>query len=758
VRGWLELFRGSASGPNAASNSMGGSLVGLDGPKGKLSASELRGVKCYRCYSAHVDAVCHHCGRFVCHECGLIPRSWLLVDPVFAYLAPLPSAKLRKAVHCRDCAHASLNMGGLWLLTSVLVALIALIGLLVDAALAFSEAFILVAILLALSKPLVTQVLSRNAAFLHGFPLFCKTTVSLEETIKADFHIDTDPPYLSYSGPVEGTLRAKFRLTPADQERYQRAFPDVLGRYKNRQVRFHAGFVVLDTLNNVRKLARFKHSVVRLTANLTPGELADYCGSSRELELNDRPYEIQLEQVLGIDRFFRKHFPLLVSARLLKGGYCLQIILTTWRELKLDFPKSSGTAEEEDEVPSLKGKAVLDRMELTIPPAWKVIRTDGQPNEAEWKVIWRKRKLDLSAPNIFFIEFQLHDLDLTEEGGEHPYPAYASALELEHRLVTGSYEVSIEDWTVSGLHVARDTRGQAKQIVRLANGQRWTKKEDKSGWMSPVVKHKTIFTGKLTVDPAALSCQQVQTVSDTLDEAESQPQITDQERLLVAPTAHIVNAIVNALADGDVFIQDLVETPGYMKETRTGGHQMRYWEIRGRYYCKDSLQPVSLHLVISGEEPRHDYANACGNLVLQLNLRSYSEANANGRNTYAMLKKEHARFTDSIKKAAYRRRQVDYLGQRIDGWRQEEQVEGSLRMRFPSITEVAAVLIPNGSSSSGHVFFVANGNYSAAKQYLLEINWMVHERNDLPRGTALNADGVDKWQLLRELEERANGK
>jgi hypothetical protein len=757
VRICSAFFRGSDSGLNGASNSTGRGLVGLDGPKGKLSASDLRGVKCHRCYSAHVDAVCHHCGRLVCHKCGLIPRSWLFVDPVFAYLAPLPSAKLRKAFHCRDCAHASLNVGGLWLLTSVLVALIALIGVLVDAALALSEVFILVAILLALSKPLVTRILSRNAAFLHGFPLFCKTTVSLEETIRADFHIESDPPYLSYSDPVEGILRAKLRLTPADQERYQRAFPDILGKYKNREVRFHAGFVVLDTLKNVRKLARFKHSVVRLIADLTPGELADYCGSSRELELNDRPYEVQFEQVRGIDRFFRKHFPMLISARLLKGGYCLQIILTTWRELKLDFPKSSGTAEEEDEVPGLKGKAVLDRMELTIPPAWKVIRTDGQLNEAEWKVIWRNRKLDLSTPNIFSIEFQLQDFDLTEEEGEDADLAWAPTADLEDRLVTGSYAVSVEDWTVSGLHIARDTRGQAKQIVRLANGQRWTKKEDKSGWMSPVVKHKTIFTGKLIVDPAALSCQQVQAISNALEESERQPQITSREQLLVAPTAHIVNAIVDALADQDVFVQDVVETLGYMKETQTGGNQMRYWEIRGRYYCKDSLQPVSLHLVISGEEPRHDQANACGNMMFQLNLRSYSEASASGRNIYAMLKIDHARFTDSIKRAAYHGRQVDYLGRRVNGWRQEEQMEGSLKMRYPSIREVAAVLIPNGNSSVGYVFWVSVGDCGAAEQYLLERDWIVRIRKSLPRGTPLNADGVDKWQLLRELEEGSNG-
>jgi hypothetical protein len=747
VKRWLKWLFDADSQADVSSAETPDTPAGLEGPSVKLGDSNLRAVKCQFCYRADVVGVCHHCGRFLCRRCQHDVGNWFLVDRSFAYLSPLPAGKLKRAAHCCRCVHKDLTLTAILAPAWLLLAAVVLVYIQAGGNWTYSLAMLLAGTsLLALAYGAAARFRARNPTFPHGFPLFCKMTIELQEEVKADFDMTGRSPHLSYVDSSQGFLRVKLHLKPADRERYDNAFPGHRSGHKDRRlITFHAGVAALETLKHVKDLSIFRRNLLLLTARMTVDEFTRYCLAMKEVELERKDYEVLLGQVLKIDRFFKEEFPLQINARLTKGGQRLQIVLETWSRLIVPYPQS-GANGKHDAPKGMEGKPILERLELTIPGSWKVKETDGYFDQAQWTVVWRKKPMYPGMPLSFFIEF-------------HPEPIEGSddVSSADDHCLRGSYEVAIEDWTVSGLHVAQDVSAHSKHFVRPPNGLVWTKEDDKEGWMTPVVKHKTLIAGTLTLDPAYLSCQQVQVISDALEEQEPQPEVTSQEKLLVAPSFHVVNAIVDTLAAKEVFIKQVTETPGYMTETQVHSNQVRYWEIQGTYYQDGSLQPVVLHLVITGEEPRHNRPNCYGTLHFQLSLRSYSGVHKDGEETYAMLRQRHANFRELIRQAAYQGRQVDYQGRRVVAWRQEQHIEEELQDDYPFMAEVAAVLSSNEGSKLGHIFFVANGDYQGEDLKLLQEQWHLCRKVDLPRVATLGDNSVDKWQLLREAEEGLNG-
>ena len=710
----------------------------MEGPDKKCPPSDLRTVKCYLCYSERVEFVCHQCGRLLCRKCQRQVRSWFFIDKAFAHQKPLLTKKLRHTTHCQDCFHKDINPRAI----SILLVYFALLIVWLPMGWVLSMAFIVGAVVV----EIINWIAPRGLEYLFGIPLFCKMAVELQETIDADFNI-TGSKYLSYEDIGKGTLKTRLSLKPGDRERLENILSN--NALENTPITLHSGFIVLERLGNIRKLQRHKANLIALSFQMMKDEFTSLCNNSKEFALEYDPYEIRMQPALQLDPPYNKEFPVHIKAQLVKGGRRLEIKVDITHKLQLAYPKSE---DDEKGGEKLQGKPVLDHLELLIPTDWKIEDTDGQFDKTDWQIVWRKKQLNSNTPLSLFIEFQSKKDDSIEDEANDFGVTDDDSSEDEPELLEGNYQITIDDWTISQLHVARDVAAKGRFLVRPPNGLRLTTDDDLS-WMIPIVKHKTIIRGNLSLDPLLLSSQEVRAISDDLEEEEVQTVIS-QERLLVAPDYRVVNEVVEILTKRKVFIRHISETPGYMKEAIAGGSQTRYWEIRGRYYT-NSLQPVALHLVIFGEEPRNNQPNCQGTLSFALSLRSYAEKNKDKQNTYEFLKEQHTDFKKLIRVAAYRGRQIDYDGRRTFAWLEEQQVESDFQEKYSSIQKVAAVVTATNNIKQCNIFFVSNGEDRPEQDSTFQ-GWSVHPESRLPEISTLEQDWIDKWELLTKLRGETN--
>ncbi len=696
---------------------------------GTPGSSDLRTVKCYRCYSYKVEAICHHCGRFVCDRCCIKTSGWFFADNVFAHLRPSVHNRLRQGAHCRDCFHEDVQISPILTLVISVLALIFIStiwsrfdwlqrGLLAGGAI----------IVIGLLRWFTDRLFPVRVKYPHRLlPLFAKPKIQVQEHIEANFNVD-GKEYLSPDPLVRGNILVTLSVSPDDLERYE-STPS-----PNHPLKFHAGFIALERLKNVGfvRQAGLRHNtnLLLLAKDVERDVFGSHCLQSKVFYLVEL-YRIQAE-ALQVGPPQDKGFPLLIKPRRTHGGYRLEITFEVAAELKLEFAKS-GAGKKTEAEKGLKGKPVLNSLVLDIPAECIVERTDGHLHFYQEKRVirWHKNALDVTPPFSVFVEFQ----QVIKNGLEF----------------TGEYSVTIEDWTVSQLHVAQDTGAQGKYMVRPANGLRISTSDANNGlqWLAPTVEHSTKIEGKLYINTSHLLSQQVQTVSSLVEEEEPQVEAAGKEELHVAPTHHVINAIVEELTTREVFIKQVTETLGYVKEIDIGSNRARYWEIRGRSYLKGTVQPVTLHLVILGESSQSSRPNCKGTLTFELSLRSYIEMG--DQETPDKLKEEYENFKNAIKIAAYRGRQIDYQGRRILAWQQEEHFEREAQ-HTSCVDQVAVILTDRCKPKEGYIFCVLDGRVDI--DHDLQDRLIVQKRQQLPVIQVPGCEWVDKWQLLGQIERR----
>lgn len=700
----------------------------------KFEASDLHTVKCYNCYSYEVEAVCHHCGRFLCHQCLLKTSSWFFADNAFAHMRPLIDNRLRHGAHCKDCFHRDLQAGSVIFLVSSLVALLFFWvtwaqfnwlqrGLFVGSAV----------ITVGLVNWAIYCWLPLWVIYPYGFPpLFSRTKIKIQERVQANFHI-TGGDYLSPNPTAEGFIEVKLAVGPNDKTRYEGAPPP------KHVVGLQAGFIALETLKNIEFVkpngSRRHHNLLYLYKVLSPDEFERVCHRSGDFHLVE-PYRIKAE-ALQAGPPHDKEFPLLIKSRRANGGYRLEIIFEMPKEKRLLKYAKDGSEKENDDEKGLEGKPVLELLSLSIPLSCEIERTNGYHDKQDHVVRWYRQRLDISPPYSALIEFR------------HPL---RNAIEFE-----GEYIVIVNDWTISQLHVAPEkVETNDKFIIRPANGLPLSPDNEDKGnnkkWLAPIVEHQTKIEGEFRFNTTYLFSQQVQMAFDA-PSGGNQTEVKGTEELLVAPTHHVINAITEGLTNKDVFIQNVTETLGDIKEIGAGSYRAKYWEIIGKYFVEGSLQPVHLHLVILGEVVQDHRLNSKGVLTFELNLRSYVEMTDLVKSPN-WLKEEYERLKNIIKIVAYQGRQVDYNGRRILAWQRERQFERELQQLYGINGNSKLSVILTGDNHPNKIrIFVAFADKpkrlgNVPKRFL-------SARAQLP---CIGDGWIDKWELLKDVEmEMKNG-
>jgi hypothetical protein len=701
----------------------------------KIEAGDLHTVKCYRCFSYEVEAICHHCGRFLCQKC-LRKTSWFFADNAFAHVRPLVDNQLRHGAHCEDCFHRDLQAEPIMVLISSLLAL--LLFWITWPQLNWSQKGLFIgsaAVTIGLVTWLASRFLPFWVSYPHGFPpLFSRTKIKIQERIRANFHI-TGGDYLSPEPSAEGVIEVKLTVGPNDKTRYESAPPP------KHSVGLHAGFIALETLKNV-EFAKFngsqqRHNLLYLTKIVTPNEFERLCHRSGDFYLV-KPYRIQTE-ALQVGPPDDKEFPLLIKPRRANGGYRLEIIFEMLnKKVILKYAKDGSEKEGEDDK-GLEGKPILEILSLKIPVGCEVEYTDGYHDKQDRVIRWYRQRLDITPPYAAYVQFR-HVLK--------------NDIQFE-----GQYVVAVDDWTISQVHVAPgNAQTKDKFIIRPANGLRLSPrkkdKEDKKKWLEPIVEHQTKIEGQLRFNTTYLFSQQVQMASDSLLDS-SQPEVKGKEELLVAPTHHVINVIIEALTNENVFIQNVIETLGDVKEMGTSSYRAKYWEIMGKYFVEGTLQPVQLHLIILGEGAQSYRPNSEGISIVELSLRSYVEM-TDLVESPDWLKGEYGRLRNIIKIAAYQGRHINYKGRRILAWQREKQFENELRQHFSlnGDSKLSIILTGDTNPKNMHIFI---SPLDAAKWLTgLPKHITLCSRPQLP---SISDDWVDKWELLKDVEmELQNGR
>ena len=530
-------------------------------------------------------------------------------------------------------------------------------------------------------------------------------------------------------------------MNPQDNERHKQS--QKKHRLAGSQQKFHSGFAALENLNNVtfeRMLGRRQANLLLLTRKLPLQAFAQRATQSRDLSFVER-YRIQPDII-------DKKFPFLIKPRLLNGGRQLEIRIEI-----AEKPAIKSKAKDSDK--ELVGIPKLDNLTLELPPNYQVKNTNGHHDRGELQVTWERQGISLHQPLSLFVEFEQPinvALPQSTTNGHYtnghqvhnPFSASppgspsGQALSLGQGIcLHGSYKLTIEDWTISQMHVAQDvTAPQSKsRLVRMANGLRVTDQEGKSlAWMKPTVKHKTVFEGEIHLNTAHLASQEMKTLSTISDH---QQNVEGKETFPVAPSYHVVNAIGNLLTEQGVFIKHVFEIAGDVLEA--SNTRDRYWEIRGKCYLSDTLQPVDLHLIVSGEDLRGMRSHSQGVLNYDLTLRS--PIRTGDQQKQAELQSRYNQFNTDIKNAIYFGRQVIYRNQRATAWRIEQQFEDRLRRRFPDIQEVMVILVDR-PDVQGYIFYTSDDPDFRVPSTL---QWPAIVQQSLPD---------DKWDLLRRMEWR----
>ncbi|MBV7337789.1 hypothetical protein KFU94_58080 [Chloroflexi bacterium TSY] len=281
----------------------------------------------------------------------------------------------------------------------------------------------------------------------------------------------------------------------------------------------------------------------------------------------------------------------------------------------MDQPKLTHTKCLGDEkAKELEGKLTLDELELTItiPEGWLIKVVDGQYDTNSRKVSWHQKELHVGSPVSLIIHFHRATTYGNGTNGHKPLnrdamTSYMTSILFAngHKKLEGTYKVSIENWTVSQLHVAQKCEPGSGDFICPPNGVCNSLEEADLKWMASAVKYKTIIGGNLDIDLDSL-LQPTRSALSELDGVSSYSGSKDsvsvvrQEPLSIAPSDDIVNLVIEYLEKQNVFIEEVIEAPVSIVETEDGGEQKRSWEISGRYYPNQSQQAESLQQIYRG--------------------------------------------------------------------------------------------------------------------------------------------------------------
>lgn len=532
-------------------------------------------VRCYKCGSSTVRALCHHCWRPGCsHHVRPSPgwAGWL-----FGVEGSGPGLKNVRPRHCDDCAHFRVGRS---LATGVAGLALVIVGLLVIPASLFAGLSLVVvgAAAAVLAYTRIRRYSARARADLP-VPLHPKVSdVRLLERVRTRITLGADGDYQTQKEPVEGKLMATFTFGSHDRARVdahvrkRRLAPD-------QKVPYSAGCIVPQGRVGIRELS--EHPVVTVDGNardIPVFRQQDPPASSRH-DLT-REYRLSADPDIDFGPFW-----VVPSIAPESERHVLEIDIQ-WTE----FGPDDGEPLTLD---------VIEVLRITVPVGWG--RVQG----------FSRGPVMISAPDRGEGSQTLEWKQLSPNQDERKARQLTIAVQFENPVLG-------DDDLVGRRRAALSGRLEAimKGSLSGVDGMRMYNALGALRAVSGTPNVKTRVEADFTLSLTSVRYQAVRVFPDHADED------VDRDPYAIyfdaVPGDETVIALTNALAENEFYVKRVTENP-----PRSGGRadvMHRYWNIAGRSY--QGLHPVDFHIVLTGEEVhRGDVRPESGTTKIQIMVR-----------------------------------------------------------------------------------------------------------------------------------------
>lgn len=530
-------------------------------------------VRCYKCGSSYVSALCHHCWRPGCAKHVLPSPKW--AEKVIGREGSGPGLESVRARHCGDCAHARVGAArtmGRWLTVGVVGTGLAAVGFIV----VWLNSLAGLVLLLAggISGAWAYLRLRRGTVQIRTalpVPLHPKVTdVRLSEQLRGKFTLGSQGDYQTVLEPVEGTISMLLTFGRPDQDRVSRRRKR--SRDRDGEVWFSAGRLVLKGQFGVTPGEQVGSPVLPLD-----GDAGDYPVFRAEHAPSSSPWK------------FERHYELRAEPDISSGPFWItpSIVPESDRHaLELDIQWVE-FGPDEDSPLSLD---LIDLLRLEFPVSWGTMQS--------WDIyqVLSERSRPVSEPlpekRRRSIEWKRLSLAYREspagpEQGRQESQRRAGRLTLAIRFdgqidpgdeISGRLEVTM-DGTLSGV-----------EGVGL-----YTSLGERRGYAGKA-RIKTRIEADFALSLASIRYQAVRVVPDRAaddSDRDSYADIFD-----VIPGDETVIALTNAMSDQGYYVKHVIENP-----PRSGARAdlvQRYWDIEGRRY--QGVYPLDFHVILTGEE------------------------------------------------------------------------------------------------------------------------------------------------------------
>jgi hypothetical protein len=514
-------------------------------------------VRCYKCGSSAVRALCHHCWRPGCaHHVRPSPgwANWL-----FGAEGIGPGLKNVRARHCGDCAHLRV---GRWLEAGVAALALVVAGLLVIPASLFTG-LVLVVVGAAVAVLAYARIRRHSARARADLPVPLHPKVSdvrLLERIRTRITLGADGDYQTQKEPVEGKLTATLTFGSHDRDRVdahvrkRRLAPD-------QKVPYSAGCMVPQGRVGISELS--ERPVVTVDGNardIPVFRQEDPPASSR----HDLTREYRLSADPDID----------------SGPFWVVPSITPESERRVLEVSIQWTEFGPDDGEPL-ALDVIELFRITVPVGWGHVQGIRRSS-----VMTRS----LNAPDGHEGFQTLEWKQLSPNQAERKARQLPIAVQFENPVL-GDDLSGRRRAALSG-RLEATMKGSLSGVDGIQMYNALGAPRSVSGTPSVKTRVEADFTLSLT----SVRYQAVRVFPVHADEdIDRDPNAVYFDAV---PDDETVIALTNALAENDFYVKRVTENP-----PRSGGRadvMHRYWTIAGRSY--QSLHPVDFHVVLTGEE------------------------------------------------------------------------------------------------------------------------------------------------------------
>jgi hypothetical protein len=504
-------------------------------------------VRCYKCGSADIFALCHHCWRPGCADHVVpAPRS---NARLLGREGAGPGLENDAAMHCRECRHAVVGRELALGAAGVAAAAAGLMGAFLT--LGARLALVVVGVLLMGAAYLTAR---RRAARLRaGLPLLLHPKVNdlrVTERLGVDIALIQDGRYETSPRPVEGEISMNLVFGRPDRARLDR----YAGRHgRGRDTRFCAGCLLLRGRVDIEPQPDLSGPVRRLQ-----GTTGAYPVFQAEDAPASSPWHAVLSYHLARQPTIR-HGPVWVTPSLVPES--------DRRALELDIQwVNLGSRDKRLTLD------VIDLIQLRYPVAW------GKVEIASRRAIQVAMAEDYGLPEP---QRSVEWRQLVPTDDERK----ARQLKL---MIRFEGQIEQED-QISG-RLEATMRGALSGLdgVRLFSslGRR------RDDWRGASIR--TRVEADFALSLASIRYQDVLIVP----EREAKDDDRDTDMFCVIPDDEMVIKLTNVLSEQNYYVKRVIEHP-----PRSGGradHVQRYWDIAGRRY--EGVYPIDFHMVVIGEE------------------------------------------------------------------------------------------------------------------------------------------------------------